>query len=132
MKKSILCALLFLSAPLFAVPLTDQVERAVAAAIAVRNQRVTVSAKLVKPVYSSDVMFRRPRGRDVVIATRQKENTCTGLWDTTARRIYLPAACVQEEKYRLETLRVTFTGGRSANILGSSVKVVGDVALVTL
>lgn len=131
-KTSILCVVLFLCAPLFAASLANPVERAVAAAIAAANQQVNVLAKLVKPVHSSDVMFRRPRGRDVVIATKQKEKACTGFWDENAQRLYIPSSCVRQDGYHVAALRLTFVGGRTVNVPGKSVKIMGDIAFVAL
>ena len=110
MKK--LAALVVLSIPMWGIAATfsEKLDRTLANALA----KITVQVKvtLAKPVYMSDVMFRRPRGANVVIRTDYKEQTCTGRLSAQETHVYVPLSCVQDGKYKAEEISLTFADGR--------------------
>ncbi len=130
MKKVVYLIVVCMFGPLlWAQPLDRQVERAVTKAVI--TQPVSVQVKLVKPVYSSDVMFRRPR-KNVIISTKQKENTCTGFWKVNGSKVYIPAVCAQEEGYHITAVKLVFADGHTSKLPGKQVQIRGDVALISL
>ena len=115
MKKiSILLAVSLLTPGLFAqkVPLSKQIERAVAQAVAGRDTYVSVQVKLAKPVYMSDVMFRRPRCKDMVIRVDYKQKSCTGQLSARQEYVSVPSSCVEDGKYRAAKVIVAFADGQ--------------------
>ena len=133
MKKiiSILAVALSIS-PLAAQTVNEQVTRAVTQAVQKQCPAVKVWVKLTKPVHMSDVMFRRPRGKDIIIDWKQKENTCTGTLHANLQRVYIPAACVQEEEYQIAQVKMTFANGRTLQTSGKAVRIVKDKAFIAL
>lgn len=111
MKK--LAVLVVLSIPLcgIATTLSGKLDRTLTNAFTRMTVRVKVT--LAKPVYMSDVMFRPVRGKDVVIRTDYKEQTCTGLLSTQEMHVYVPLSCVQDANYKAEKINLTFADGRS-------------------
>ena len=128
MKKLVVFMLLSIPVVSVAQSFEQRVQRAIAKA-AVRPT-VKVSVKLAKPVYMSDVMFRRPRGKNMVIGTDYKQNTCTGV--VSDKQVYVPATCVVEKEYRPTQVILTFANGRNVQKAGRSVKRMGDVAVIAL
>ena len=110
MKK--LAVLIVLSVPVLcaATTLSETLNRVLTAAQA--KMTVHVKVTLAKPVYMSDVMFRRPRGTNVVIRTDHKEQTCTGRLSAQETHVYVPLSCVQDGKYKAEEISLTFSNGR--------------------
>ena len=113
MKKLAILFILSLPAWCAADHLGDQLIRATAHAFA--KSTVQVHIQLAKPVYMSDVMFRRPRGKNVVIYTDYKEQTCTGRLSAQATHVSVPLSCVQDDKYKAEKISLTFADGRRIN-----------------
>ncbi len=130
MKK--LVALLMLSLPvcLMALPLSTQVERATAQAL-VKNT-VHVQVKLAKPVRMSDVMFRRPRSKDVVIRVDYKQTQCTGRLSFTKTHVYVPLSCVQDGKFRAANVQLTFADGSQLHKTAQAVTTYEEVASIRL
>lgn len=110
MKKLVVLFVLSIPALGLCATLSEQINRAAANAYA--QSTVQVQVKLAKPVYMSDMMFRRPRGKDVLIRTDYKENTCTGRLSAQRTHVIVPVACVQDRKYKVEQIRLTFADGR--------------------
>ena len=113
-----LCVMLF---PLFGYAQNSALDKALDRAVAAQTASVHVWVRLAKPVYISDVMFRRPRGKNIVIRTDYKEKQCLGRLSAQEKQVYVPLACVAEDKYRADEMRITFankqTVQKSANDL---------------
>ncbi len=116
MKKIILLCLMGLSAatlPAGAQSFTDQLQRNVYAAAQDATSKVQVHFKWKKPVYMSDVMFRRPRTKDMIIRWDQKTTTCAGIV-SAENRVYFVADCLEPGSFEFEHLKevqVTFANG---------------------
>ncbi len=104
--------------------------RAVAQAQLLREAAVEVSATLAKPVKMSDVMFRRPRGADMVIRTDYKTTSCKGTLDQSLTRVYVPTVCVAQEGYTLAKLTLVFANGIRAQGTQNTVQTLGEVSFV--
>ena len=128
MKKLVIFMLLSIPIVSVAQSFEQRFQRTIAQA-AVRPT-VKVSVKLAKPIYMSDVMFRRPRGKNMVIGMDYKQNTCTGV--VSNKQVYVPATCVVEKNYHPAQVTLTFANGRNVQKTGRSVKRVGDVAVISL
>ena len=133
MKKLLFTLAVLLNiSPLAAQTLDQQVTRAVSKAISHQPVHVDVQIKLAKPIYMSDYMWRRPRCKDVIIRWEQKENSCTGTLRTDLQRVYIPATCAQEEKYRISQVEITFANGRKLQTSGKAVRILKDKAFIAL
>ena len=130
MKK--LVVLFVLSIPAFGLSatLSDQLERVAAQTLA--KSSVQVHVKLAKPVYMSDVMFRRPRGKNVVIRVDYKEQKCTGHLSAQETHVVVPVSCVQAGNYKAAQVNLTFANGKQVKKSGKSVKVQDELAFVRL
>ena len=107
MKKIIVLSLLsFCAGTLFAQndSLNYQLTRAAAAATQEQDAKVTLHFKWEKPVRSSDVMFRTPRGEDVILRWDHAKTTCTGVV-SNENRIYFVADCLEPSSFELEHLK---------------------------
>lgn len=135
MKKiSILLAVSLLTPGLFAqkVPLSKQIERAVAQAVAGRDMYVSVQVKLAKPVYMSDLMVRRPRCKDMVVSVDYKQKSCTGWLSAGQDYVSVPTSCVQDGKYRASKITVSLANGRQITKSGKAVQSRKDTSRIYL
>ena len=132
--KKITCLFISLltATPLVAQNLNHKVTRTVDQAVLARTAKVQVQVKLAKPVRMSDVMFRRPRGKDIIIDWKQKENTCTGTLHTGLQRVYVPAPCVQEDNYQIAQIKMTFPNGKQLQTSAKSVRITKEKAFIAL
>ena len=130
MKK--LAVLFVLSIPAFGLSttLSEQLERVTTQALA--KSSVQVHVKLAKPVYMSDVMFRRPRGKNVVIRVDYKEQKCTGHLSAQNTHVILPASCVQEGNYKAAQVNLTFANGKQVKKSCKAVQLQDELAFVRL
>ena len=111
MKKLVVMLLLSIPALGAAYNLNEQVNRAAADALA--KMQVQVHVKLAKPVYISDVMLRPMRGgKDTVIRTDYKVQTCTGRLSVQKTYVRVPASCIKVKNYTVSQIRLTFADGR--------------------
>ena len=129
--KKLVIALLF-TAPAWCVAqnLNGQLERMTARALV--QSVVAVEVKLAKPIHMSDVMFRRPRGKDVVIRVDYKQARCTGYLSAQNTYVYVPVSCVEDEGYKASHLSLTFADGNKIQRSGKNVEYRGKVALVRI
>ena len=130
MKKLAVLFILSIPALGLSTTLSDQLERATVHALA--KSSVQVRVKLAKPVYMSDVMFRRPRGKNVVIRVDYKEQTCTGRLSAQETYVVVPTSCVQDKKYKAEKISLTFADGRFVQKTGKAVQLQDELAFVRL
>ncbi len=130
MKK--LAVLFILSIPALGLSATfsEQLERVTAQALA--KTAVQVHVKLAKPVYMSDVMFRRPRGKNIVIRVDYKEQKCTGRLSAEKTHVIVPVSCVQNSKYKAAQVHLTFFNGKQIKKSGKSIEIQDELALVRL
>ena len=111
MKKLVVLFVLSIPACCVSTTLSEKLDRVLTAAQAKIAVRVKVT--LAKPVYMSDMMCRPVRGKDVVIRTDYKEQTCTGRLSAQKTQVYVPLSCVQDENYKAEKISLTFADGRN-------------------
>lgn len=128
MKKLVILMMLSLPVVSAAQTLEQRVQRM--ATQAITRMTVKVSVKLAKPIYMSDVMFRRPRGKNIIIGTDYKQATCTGV--LSDKQVYVPASCVVDKNYQPSRVTLTFADGHNVHKAGQSVKQIGDVAVIAL
>ena len=130
MKKLIM--LLLLSIPLCCVAqsLNKRIERAAARVLA--QSTVVVEAKLAKPVYMSDVMYRRPRGKDVVIRIDYKQAQCRGRLSAQQTQVYVPLSCVADDDYKAAEVFITFSDGKKIHKSGKHVQYQDEIALIRI
>lgn len=130
MKKLVVLFILSIPALGLSATLSEQLERTTAAALA--KSSVQVHVKLAKPVYMSDVMFRRPRGKDVVIRVDYKEQKCTGRLSAQKTHVVVPASCVQDGNYKAAHVNLIFANGKQVKKSGKAVKVQNKLAHIRL
>ena len=130
MKK--LAVLIILSIPAWGVAhhLGRFIDHATARALT--QSTVEVRVKLAKPVYMSEVMFRPVRGRDTVIRIDYKEQTCTGRLSVHKTHVVVPSSCVQDGKYKVTKISLTFANGHQVKKTGQSVQVQDKLANIRL
>lgn len=130
MKK--LMMLLLLSIPLCSVAqnLNKRIERAAARMLA--KNTVAVEVKLAKPVYMSDVMYRRPRGKNVVIRVDYKQTHCRGRLAEQQTQVYVPLSCVAEDDYKAAEVFITFFDGKKIHKSGKHVQYQDKIALIRI
>ncbi len=134
-KLSIILAVLSCAPVLFAqqVPsLNKQIQRTVLQMLSLGKNEVLVSLKFAKPVYMSDVMFRRPRGKDMVIRVDYKQKSCRGVVDQSGDRVYVPVTCLKQDGYKVSNVQLTFANGTKVKKTGTSIEKKGDVAQIHL
>ena len=125
MKKiSILLAVSLFTPGLFAqkMPFSVSIERAVAQAVANQDASVSVQVKLAKPVYMSDVMFRRPRCKNMVIDMDYKQKSCMGRLSARKDYVSVPTSCVKDGKYHAFRVTLSFTNGKKVTKSGKDIK----------
>ena len=136
-KRSVLVMMVLIGAylPGFAEDtLHLRIERAIVQTLQAQKKApvVNVRAVLVKPVYMSEVMLRRPRCKDQIVSYKEKTTTCQGVLSNSDQRVYVPSACVSAKDYKLS--KVVFTLGNGQNIKSSqpSVTITKEIAFVQL
>ena len=127
--KKLVCLLVVLS-PLFAQAQNSALNQAVDRAVSTQTSFVKVWVKLTKPVYMSEVMFRRPRCKDTVIRIDYKEQECTGRLSVQKTHVWVPASCVQDGKYNASRVKMTFADGSSIQKSAEAVQTVGKQARI--
>lgn len=130
MKKLAVLFVLSIPALCAAATLSEKVNRAAANALA--QVAVQVRVKLAKPVYMSDLMLRPVRGKDVVIRTDYKEQTCTGRLSTQGTQVSVPLSCVQDGNYKAEQISLTFADGRRVKKSSRSLRLHENSAQIAL
>ena len=130
MKKLVALFILSLPVCLTAFPLSTKVERAVTKTVA--NNSVQVQVKLAKPVRMSDMMFRRPRCKDMVVRIDYKQTTCTGILSAAKTHVAVPLSCVRDGKYQADQVHLTFADGSQVHKTAKSVETHDEVATIRL
>ena len=130
MKKLVFLIMLSIPAWCMAAQLDKSVNRAAAKALA--KTAVRVQVQLAKPVYMSEVMFRRPRTQDTVISVDYKQVICTGRLSSQKTHVYVPLACVQDEKYKAASVRLTFADGQQVKKSGKDVEMQAKFARIRI
>ena len=127
--KKLVCLLVVLS-PLFVHAQNNTLNQAVDRAVTAQTSFVKVWVKLAKPVYMSEVMFRRPRCKDTVIRIDYKELECTGRLSAQKTHVWVPASCVKDGKYNASRIKMTFADGSSIQKSAEAVQTVGQQARI--
>lgn len=114
-----------------ALTFSEKLDRAATRALA--QTAVKVHVTLAKPVYMSEVMFRPVRGgKDVVVRTDYKEQTCTGRLSAQKTHVAVPVSCVQNEQYKAEQITLTFADGRNIQKSAQAVRLHKQAAHIFL
>lgn len=128
MKK--LLSILVVTFPLLSYAQNSALNQAVDRAVSTQTSFVKVWVKLAKPVYMSEVMFRRPRCKDTVIRVDYKEQKCTGRLSAQKTHVWVPASCVKDGKYNAAQVKMTFADGSSIQKSAQAVQTVGQQARI--
>ena len=115
MKKFILltCSLLVSGLISQASSVETHVQRSAYAAQQAASSKVSLRFMWSKPVHISDVINRRPRGKDVVVRVDQATATCMGTVSNEGR-VYFVADCLEQDGFEFEHLQkvlVTLSNG---------------------
>ena len=130
MKKLVVLFVLSIPALGLSTTLSEQLERVTAQVLSASSVQVRV--KLAKPVYMSDVMFRRPRCKNVVIGFDYKQVQCRGYLSAQGTQVYVPLSCVSDKNYKAAEVSVIFPDGKKISKSGTHVQYQSKIALIRI
>ena len=112
--------------------LGSSLERAVLQAQSAQLQKVEVTARLKKPVKISDLMWRRPRCRDMVVRVDYIQKQCTGVLAGNENGVFVPASCLTEPNYSLAAVQLHFVTGQTVKVTQKPVNVTDELVFIRL